>query len=45
MNDLSALPKELGQMIRQLLLSEPVNRFIDTDAATCGYLSVINPSM
>ncbi|NUO79442.1 hypothetical protein HUU05_05145 [candidate division KSB1 bacterium] len=45
LRDLSTLPKELEQMVRQLLLSEPVNRFIDTDSATFGYFSVINPSM
>ncbi len=45
LRDLSTLPKDLRQMIRHLLLSEPVNRFIDTDAATFGYFSVVNPSI
>jgi len=35
----------LGQLVRQFLLSEPVNRFIATDAATFSYFSAVNPSM
>ena len=45
LRDLSALPKELRQMVQDFLLSDPVNRFLDTDAASFGYFSVVNPSI
>lgn len=45
LNDFSALPDELQKMVRQILLSDPVCRFIEIDPNTFRHFSVVNPSM
>jgi hypothetical protein len=45
LNDLSALPEELKKTIHQILLSDPVCRFIEIDPSTFNHFSVVNPSM
>jgi hypothetical protein len=45
LNDLSTLPEELQKMVRQILLSDPVSRFVEIDPNTFTYFSVVNPSM
>ena len=41
----SGLPEGVEQTIRDILLSDPVCRFIETNTDTSGYFTVINPSM
>lgn len=45
LNTLSSLPKELEQTVRQVLLSDPVCRFIEIGPHTFSHFSVVNPSM
>jgi hypothetical protein len=45
LNDLSILPEELQKMVRQMILSDPVSRFIEIDPNTFSHFSVVNPSM
>ena len=43
--DLSKLPENLAKIVRQILLSEPVSRFIAVNPRDFASFSVINPSM
>ncbi|MCL4705639.1 hypothetical protein KJ068_10790 [bacterium] len=45
LNDFSSTPEELQKTVRQILLAEPVCRFIEIDPHTFRNLAVINPSM
>ncbi|MGH7452829.1 MAG: hypothetical protein ACRENG_15885 [bacterium] len=45
LNDFSTLPEELQKTVRQILLSNPVSRFIEIDPNTFNHFSVVNPSM
>ncbi len=45
LNDLSNLPDDLPKTVRQILLSDPVCRFIEIDPSTFSHFSVVNPSM
>jgi len=45
LNDLSTLPEGLEKTVRQILLNDPVNRFIEIDPNTFRHFSVVNPSM
>ena len=45
LNDLSKLPEELQKTVRQILLSDPISRFIEIDPSSFSHLSVVNPSM
>jgi len=45
LNDFSKLPEGVEPMVRRILLSEPVCRFIEVDTTTFNHFSVVNPSM
>lgn len=45
LNDFSTLPETLQKTVRQILLSDPVSRFIEIDPSTFNHFSVVNPSM
>jgi len=45
LNDLSILPETLQKTVRQIILSEPVCRFIEIDPNTFNHFGVLNPSM
>lgn len=45
LNDASNLPADLVRMVKQILLSDPVRRFIEVDTTTFSQFSVVNPSM
>jgi hypothetical protein len=45
LNDFSTLPEGLEQTVRQMLLSDPVCRFIEIDLNTFSHFSVVNPSV
>jgi len=45
LNDLSILPEDLEKIVRQILLSDPVSRFIEINTSTFHQFAVINPSI
>jgi hypothetical protein len=45
LNDASNLSEDLSRTVKQILLSDPVRRFIEVDTTTFAQFSVINPSM
>ena len=45
LHDLSTFPEDLKQILQRVLLTEPVQRFLEVDSISWRNLNVVNPTM